>query len=292
MSFEETEKRRAALLSGPKDHGSASRLLFVVFLALTAALIYLVAAPYVGASGEDYAATAGVGAFGGLVLLGLRFLSYRKVHGPPASLSLAFLDVLAWVGVVGVLVWSFVFPVLHAFPASTVLYLFYLPQFPIGVYSLTFIWAMLIVLRVVLQPFTKPPSQRVYADIETSLRRLTDTVNLVGQQMKGTDQKMDPGLADKVSSIMTEIMAVRKELTTIKSAAPSSYSTPSNVSSVRTMAPQAKQVFVPKEAVRVVRPEVRPDNPTGVRQGVSAPESTVDNPWLDVLTKRRSKSEK
>ncbi|MDG6898603.1 MAG: hypothetical protein JRN24_02585 [Nitrososphaerota archaeon] len=292
MTFEETEKRRAAQLSGPKDRRNVSKALFGLFFLLTIALVYLIAAPYAGVSNEDYATTAGVGALGGLIFLGLRFIAYRKVHGPPASLSLAFLDVLAWIGVVGVLLWSFVFPVLHAFPASTTLFLFYLPQFPIGVYSLTFLWAMLIVLRVVLQPFTKPPSERVYADIETSLKKLTDTVNQVGQQMKGTDQKMDPGLADKVTSIMTEITAVRKELTTIKSTAPASYASPASVSGLRVVAPQGRQVVVPREEVRVVRRVEALGAQPGLQSGIATPESATDNPWLDVLAKRRPKGEK
>ncbi|MDG6910198.1 MAG: hypothetical protein JRN08_07490 [Nitrososphaerota archaeon] len=287
MTFEETERRRAAQLSGPKERKRLGRALFALFLILTLALIYLIAAPYTGELGDDYAATAGVGGLGGLILLGIRYISYRRAHAPPASLSLAVLDVLAWIGVVGVLVWSFVFPALHAFPAGTILYLFYLPQFPIGVYSLTFIWAMLIVLRVVLQPFTKPPSERVYADIESSLRKLTDTVNQVGNTMRGTDQKVDPALVDKVSSIMSEITAVRKELSNIKTTGPAAFAAQPNVSSLRVVAPQAKQAVVPREQVAVARPE--PAAAAAPDAGVSVPDSTVDNPWLDVLTKRRKK---
>ena len=296
MTFEETEKRRAAQLRGARDAGKLARLFVVAFLALTVALIYLIAAPYVGQLSNDYGATAGVGAVGGLMLLGLRFSSYRKVHGPSGSLSLAFLDVLAWVGVVGVLVWSFVFPTLHSFPADMTLYLFYLPQFPIGVYSLTFIWAMLIVLRVVLQPFTKPPSERVYADIESSLRKLTDTVNQVGLQMKGTDRKVDPALADKVSSIMSEITAVRRDLSSIKTTGPAVYSAPAaaNVPSVRVMAPQPREAPRPREEVAVARPAPAPQDSQPRMEGgtgVAVPESAVDNPWLDVLARRRAKKE-
>jgi hypothetical protein len=293
VTFEETEKRRAAMLQGSRRVGRGTRPLLVVFVALTAALIYLIAAPYVGQLSNDYGATAAVGALGGLILLGLRYSSYRKVHGPPGSLSLALLDVMAWVGVVGVFVWSFVFPTLHSFPAGMILYLFYLPQFPIGVYSLTFIWAMLIVLRVVLQPFTKPPSERVYADIESSLRKLTDTVNQVGLQMKGNDRKVDPALAEKVSSIMSEITAVRKDLSGIKTSGSAVYSAPAaaNVSSVRVMAPQPRQAPQPRDQVVVARPqapEVQPRAEGGT--GVAVPESTVDNPWLDVLARRKARN--
>ena len=293
VTFEETEKRRAAMLQGSRRVGRGTRPLLVVFVALTAALIYLIATPYVGQLSNDYGATAAVGALGGLILLGLRYSSYRKVHGPPGSLSLALLDVMAWVGVVGVFVWSFVFPTLHSFPAGMILYLFYLPQFPIGVYSLTFIWAMLIVLRVVLQPFTKPPSERVYADIESSLRKLTDTVNQVGLQMKGNDRKVDPALAEKVSSIMSEITAVRKDLSGIKTSGSAVYSAPAaaNVSSVRVMAPQPRQAPQPRDQVVVARPqapEVQPRAEGGT--GVAVPESTVDNPWLDVLARRKARN--
>ncbi len=281
------------MLQGSRRVGRGTRPLLVVFVALTAALIYLIAAPYVGQLSNDYGATAAVGALGGLILLGLRYSSYRKVHGPPGSLSLALLDVMAWVGVVGVFVWSFVFPTLHSFPAGMILYLFYLPQFPIGVYSLTFIWAMLIVLRVVLQPFTKPPSERVYADIESSLRKLTDTVNQVGLQMKGNDRKVDPALAEKVSSIMSEITAVRKDLSGIKTSGSAVYSAPAaaNVSSVRVMAPQPRQAPQPRDQVVVARPqapEVQPRAEGGT--GVAVPESTVDNPWLDVLARRKARN--
>ena len=289
MTFEETEKRRAAQMAGPKKRRGINWFLFVVFLGLTGGLLYLIAAPYVGQLGNDYAETAGVGALGGLILLGLRFMGYRKQHSPQGALSLAFLDVLAWVGLVGVLVWSFVFPILNPFPPGTVLYLFYLPQFPIGVYSLTFVWAMLIVLRVVLQPFTKPPSDRVYADIEASLRKLTDTVNQVGR-IRGADQKADPVLAEKVSSIMNEITAVRKELTTIKTSGPAAYPGPTGGAGFRVMAPQPRQVVVPREQVTVVR-QAQAEGPRKEAPvtGLSAPESTFDNPWLDVLSRRRAK---
>ena len=287
MTFDEIERRRAALLAHPKVRKSGGRVLFAIFLIVNAALIYLVAAPYAGLVANDFALTAGVGALGGLFLLALRYRSYRKARGAAASLSLAFLDVLAWVGVVGVLVWSFVFPALRAFPAGTLLYLFYLPQFPIGVYSLTFVWAMLIVLRVVLQPFTKPPAEKVYADIEASLRKLTETVNQVGQRPKGPDQKPDPALADKVSSIMSEITAVRRELSTIKTAAPPAYAAAPEASSVRVMAPQARQAPGPRQEVAVIRADTgpRPRRDTGV----AVPESAVDNPWLGVLGKRGTK---
>lgn len=288
MTFEETEKRRAAQLAGPKSRKSLSAFLLLLSFVLTGGLLYLIIAPDAHLMDADYALTAGVGALGGLALFVMRFVYYRKSHGAPGSLSLAFLDVLAWVGVIGVFVWSFVFPILAPFPTGTILYLFYVSAFPIGVYSLTFLWAMLIVLRVVLQPFTKPPSEKVYADIETSLRKLTDTVNQVGQKMRGTDQKMDPALVDKVSSIMSEITAVRKELSTIKTSGPT-FSTPaSNVSSLRVMAPSARVVEPkPKEQVAVVKPEGTARWTADA--GVSVPESTVDNPWLDVLSKRSAK---
>ncbi|MDG6917739.1 MAG: hypothetical protein JRM85_09125 [Nitrososphaerota archaeon] len=292
MTFEEAERRRAALSKRPQGAVGRARFLLAAFVVLTVALVYLIAAPYAGELSNDYAATAGVGALGGLALLGLRFSSYRKVHGPPGSLSLAFLDVMAWVGVVGVVVWSFVFPVMHPFPADTVLYLFYLPQFPIGVYSLTFLWAMLIVFRVALQPFTKPPSERVFADIESTLRKLTDTVNKVGLQMKGDDQKVDPALAEKVTSIMSEITAVRKDLSGLKTAAPAVYTAPAaaSVSSVRVMAPQPRQAAPPKVQVAAspAAPEIQPRAEGGT--GVAVPESAVDNPWLNVLAKRRAKA--
>jgi hypothetical protein len=290
LTFEETEKRRMTQLAGPKDRKGLGALLLLLFLGSTVALLFLVVAPEAHAMAADYPLTGAVGAFGGLVLLAMRFGAYRKKRGAGASLSLAFLDIMAWVGVIGVLVWSFVFPILAPFPTDTILYLFYLPAFPIGVYSLTFIWAMLIVLRVVLQPFTKPPSEKVYADIETSLRKLTDTVSQVGQRMRGTDQKMDPAFVDKVSSIMSEITAVRHELSTIKTAGPSGFSVASPVSGTRIWAPQEKAIVVPRESVAVMRPEAsRGATP---ESGVSVPESTIDNPWLDVLSKRRAKPSK
>jgi hypothetical protein len=112
-------------------------------------------------------------------------------------------------------------------------------------------------------------------------------------QMKGTDRKVDPALADKVSSIMSEITAVRKDLSTIKTAGPAVYSAPvaSSVSSVRVVATQAPPPR-PREQVAVVRPapqEVQPRAEGGT--GVAVPESAVDNPWLDVLSRRRAKKD-
>ncbi|MDG7010158.1 MAG: hypothetical protein JRN16_06890 [Nitrososphaerota archaeon] len=290
MTFEEVEKRRLAALTGGRENKPLALGLTLVFLALTAAMLALIVAPVARLMPTDYAATAGVGGLAGLSLFALRLMSYTKKHGLAGSVSLAFLDVLAWVGVVGVLVWSFIFPVMGAFPANTMLYLFYLPAFPIGMYSLTFFWAMLVVLRVALQPFTKPPSERVYADIETSLGRLADTVALVGQRMKGPDQKMDPALAEKVSAIMSEVTAVRKELSTIKTTGPSVYAPAPQPAapSVRVLAPEARHVALPRERVTVLKPVAetkREEAPTPA----SAPDSTADNPWLDVLSKRRAK---
>ncbi|MDG6988620.1 MAG: hypothetical protein JRN21_04765 [Nitrososphaerota archaeon] len=290
MTFEEVEKRRLAALTGGRESKPLGLGLTLAFLALTVALLALIIAPVARLMPDDYAATAGVGALAGLSLFGMRFMSYMRKHGLAGAASLAFLDVLAWVGVIGILVWSFVFPVIGAFPAGTMLYLFYIRAFPIGMYSLTFLWAMLVVLRVALQPFTKPPSERVYADIETSLGKLADTVALVGQRMKGPDQKMDPALAEKVSAIMSEVTAVRKELSTIKTTGPAVYApTPSpGASSVRVMAPEARQVALPRERVTVLKPVAeakREEAPAAA----SAPDSTTDNPWLDVLAKRRAK---
>ncbi len=289
MSYEEAEKKRAAELTGPRYGRDSSRPLLILILIVTLAFVYLIVAPVAHLMDTNYSLTAGVGALGGLILFASRQGTYRKNHSMRGSLSLAFLDVLAWIGVIGVVVWSFVFPVIAAFPASTLLYLFYIPAFPIGMYSLTFLWAMLIVLRVILDPFTKPPSEKLYADIETSLRRLTETVAKVGLA-KGPEQTVDPKLVDKVSSIMTEITAVRKELSSIKGSGFEVRPAPSIVSSVRVMASQVRTVVPkPREDVTVVKPTGGPAKAQWTETGISVPESTVDNPWLAVLSKRSDK---
>jgi hypothetical protein len=237
--------------------------------------------------------TVGAGVLAGLSLLLLRAGSYREHHSLSGSVALGFLDVLAYLGVIGLAIWTFVFPIAHPFPSDMMLYLFYLPSLPIGVYSLAFIWAMLILVRVVLMPFTRPVTEKLYRDIEGSLRELSDAVSQVEHRLQETGNTEDPQIGQKVTSMLNELSAVRKELSSLKGSGPLQREAPSAFSGFRVLAEPQGQVVMssqkpseqaPKQVLTVIRPQAQP-----VRQPESAvPDSMTDNPWLSVLAKRKA----
>ena len=236
--------------------------------------------------------TVGAGLLAGFSLFLLRAGSYREHHSLGGSVALGFLDVLAYLGVIGLSIWTFVFPIAHPFPPDTMLYLFYVSSLPIGVYSLAFIWAMLIVVRVVLLPFTRPVTEKLYRDIEGSLRELSDAVSQVEHRLQETGNKGDPQIGQKVTSMLNELSAVRKELSSLKGSGvqrenPAAFSGFRVLASPQTQvgtASQAPAEQAPKRELTVIRTQAKP-----VRQQEPAvPDSMTDNPWLGVLAKRKS----
>jgi len=208
-------------------------------------------------------------------------------------MALGFLDVLAYLGVIGLTIWTFVFPIAHPFPPDTMLYLFYLPALPIGVYSLAFIWAMLIAVRVVLLPFTRPVSEKLFADIEGSLRKLSEAVSQVDHRLQETGGTEDPQIGQKVTSMLNELSAVRKELSSLKGSGSLQREALPLFSGFRVLAQPQGQVEAssqrpaeqaPKQELTVIQSQGQP-----VRQREPAiPDSMTDNPWLSVLAKRKA----
>jgi hypothetical protein len=184
------------------------RFVFLLFAVLNVVLIYVLVQSFVG-GGDASLYVITLLSSTGLCLFVFRVGPYRSHHRFPASVSLASFDVLAYIGVLGLSIWGFIYPVLHAVPPSTTLYLFYSPSLPVGVYSMDFIWALPVILRVALEPFARPQSENLYSDIESTLRRLSDAVSQVGQKLQTNGKSEDSVLLKKVSSIMDELSGVR-----------------------------------------------------------------------------------
>jgi len=253
-----------------------------LFLVSTAVTLYLIIAPWIILVPVQGAYTVAAGFIAGASLFLLRTLSYRTKHSNSGSAALAFLDVLAYLGVIGLAMWTFVFPIVHPFPADMMVYLFYIPSLPIGAYSLVFIWAMLVAIRIVLLPFTRPVSERLYDDVEDSLRRLAEAVSQVDRKLEGADGAKDPVLSEKVTSVLSELSAVRRELSSLRGSEAVGQGRLPAVSSVR-MVEQPRAVKVlPKEPLKVIHPSTEPRS----QGGAAVPDSVVDNPWLSVLSRR------
>jgi hypothetical protein len=291
LSYQELEKRRVAQLTGPRNRRGLKLFLYVLFFALFVIFAYNLVTPMIGL-GADPAATFASGGFAALILWFLRYESYHKHHRVAAALSLGFMDVLAFIGFVGLVIWTFVFPIINPFPPGFLIDMFYMPSLPIGVYSFVLLWGAFIILRLLIQPFTKPPPERLYGDLEMSLKRMGDTVASLSQRLQTEDKaSMDPALMERVSSMVSEVAAMRKELTTAKSQSPqpgrglSSYIPGSGVRSVPDQAGPARAAAA--EPVTVVASQAARPAPSQ-SSGQALPDSAVDNPWLSVLSKRRA----
>jgi hypothetical protein len=288
-SYEEVEKRRSDALSGGGEPPRYVGILLVVFLAFAALTIYLLAGSSLGIAPANFTlpeATALVAA-GSLFAYRLQTRRRRQPNGK--SFLPALVDAVSFLGIVALAAWTFVFPVLYPLPQETAV---------IGVYSLILIAAMIVVLRFA-SPGLRARSDDAYSNIESSLRQLGKAVEQLSRRVPQSEGKTDPAVAERLSAMMGEVAAMKKELSTMKSSGPA-LAGASNVKSVRVMAPQVKAVVTPlaskrdaaspapEEPIKVVAPE------GGARwtaeSGVSVPEATVDNPWLDVLGKRRTKA--
>jgi len=141
-------------------------------------------------------------------------------------------------------------------------------------------------------PFTRPVTEKLYRDIEGSLRELSDAVSQVEHRLQETGNTEDPQIGQKVTSMLNELSAVRKELSSLKGSGVQR-ETPAAFTGFRVLAaPQAQVVKAsqtqaeraPKQELTVIRAQAQP-----VRQQEPAvPDSMMDNPWLGVLAKRKA----
>lgn len=283
-SYEEIEKRRSGELAGEEGSSRGRMIILLVFLAFAALTIYLLAGSLVGLAPP----TSVVPEVTALVAAGALFayrMQTRRGRAPGGSVRPALVDALVFLGILGLAAWTFVFPLLYPLPQQTAV---------IGVYSLILIAAMIVVLRFA-SPGLRGRSDDGYADIEASLKRLGKAVDQLSRRVPQGEKNVDPAVAERLATMMGEVASMKKELSSIKAGGGPASGT-SSVSSVRVYAPSAKPVLVPRERVQPAAAGPSAARPEGgarwsAEDGISVPDSTVNNPWLDVLSKRRAKRE-
>lgn len=264
--------------------------LALVVLVLTLALIYVGVALPAGLASDQMTLAYGIGSPACFFLFAWRLVAYGQKRGVAATISLAFFDVVAYLSFLGGIIWAFILPVIRQFPATMIIDLFYSPNLPIGVYSLVLGMGLVIVIRALFVPFTRPPSEQAYGQIEAMLAKLNDNIYQMGKKLEDAGDSVDPTMADKVTSMVNELSAVRRELSSIKS----SGGIPTGgggqgASGFRVMAPpQAGVREAPKEVVAVVKNEPLATPQQRTASGKAVPDSMVDNPWLTVLARRGS----
>ena len=280
-SYEEVEERRKETMTGVKKRSALDDVILLLFIIFAVVAVYFLVVSWAGFLPVDYLrdeAAAGVAA---LILLVHRLRSYHRNHSALGAIAFAFGDVVVFVGVLAAAAWVFVFPVIHPLPSETV---------AIGVVSLILISAMVMVFRFV-QPITRTVQpDRDYSDIESSIRKLEAAVTHLTGRLPQGESRSDSATLDRLSSMMSELEAMRKEFATIRSSVPPPGSRPSTVvyspGGVRA-APDFKGSS--SEQVIVARSGgAQPGSPV-MGQTPGVPDSTINNPWLDVLNKRRAK---
>jgi hypothetical protein len=154
-----------------------------------------------------------------------------------------------------------------------------------------FVWALLVIVRVALGPFTRPPSKKIYEGIESTLQRLSDAVAQVDQKLQTDSESKNPVLLEKVSSLMSELSVVRNELFSMKDTGalrPLAPIAATIVPSIGVVAEESKPLKeAPKPSVKVIVADSREERP--VSPTPEMPESLTDNPWITVLAERKSK---
>ena len=284
LSYEELEKRRSSELTGEPSSPRSGRGLLVLFLAFATLTVYLLIGSYIGVAPVDYTYPEVTGLVAVVSLFGYRLLTRRRVPGK-RSIGPVLLDIAVFLGIAGLVVWTFLFPTIYPLPQESTI---------IGVYSLILIAAMIVVLRFTA-PGLRGRSDDSYADIESSLRQLGKAVEQLSRRAPSGEKSADPAVTDRLSAMMGEVAAMKKELSTIK-AGGVPVATYTNPSAVRVYAPKA--VVSPRDPAAPAEPTVpltviKPEGNAKwtAEGGVSVPDSTVDNPWLDVLAKRKAKAQ-
>ena len=280
-SYEEVESHRKEAMTGEKKRSVLDDLLMLIFAASTAGVVYLLVVAYAGFLPTDYTLDLAFGAVAVLSLFAHRLRAYHPRHSAPGTLAFAFGDVLIFLGVMAAAAWVFVFPVLHPLPGETI---------AVGVFSLLLISAMVVILRFV-QPITRSQPDREYTDIESSIRKLEVAVTRLSGRLPAGENRPDSATLDRLSAMMSELEAMRKEFATIRTSAPPPSSRPSAVvySAGGVRASPDFSTGAGRQEVTVVRPASGPPSAPATVLGPPVPDSTVNNPWLDVLARRRTK---
>ena len=279
-TYEEIEKHRKAAMAGEKKRSALDDILLIIFIAAAAVAIYLLVVPWTGLLPSDYPLAEGAAGLAVVFLLAHRLRAYRPHHSLAGTVAYAFTDLLAFLAMMAFAAWTLVFPLLHPLPSETVV---------VGVVSLVLIAAMVVVLRFV-SPSVRRGPDRTYSEIESSIRQLERAVTMLSGRIPQGETKPDPANSDRLSTMMRELEAMRKEFATMRSSAPPPGSPPSTVvysqGSVRVASDFKSTSGGP---VAVVQPSVREPPAPVMGQTPGVPDSTVNNPWLDVLNKRRAK---
>ena len=279
-SYDEVEKRRQEEMTGGRKRSVPDDVLMLVFLVFTTVVVYFLVVSWAGMFPAEYPLVEGAAGVAALSLFAHRLRSYGRGHSALGALAYALGDVFVFGGVLAAVAWVFVFPVVHPVPGETV---------AVGVVSLVLISAMVVVLRFV-QPVARTRPDRDYSDIESSMRKLEAAVTHLSGRLPQGESRADSATLERLSTMMSELEAMRKEFSTLRSTAPPPGARPSTVvyapGGVRT-APDFKAQG--QEQVAVAPPASALQAPQEEGGGRSVPDSTVGIPWLEVLARRRAK---
>lgn len=283
QSYEEVEKRRSYILRPRVRSSVLASVLLLGFLATTGLTFYLLVVPWTGLAPASYGLAEASAVLSAVFLFFNRLVSRRERMTPMRAALLSLTDALAFAGFLGLSAWTLVLPLLHPFPPEIVV---------VGVFALILTAAMAVVLRFV-QPGASSREGGAYSEVEFSLKKLGEAVEQLNKRLPQGNRDVDPAVTERLASMMGEVAAMRKEFATMRSvpgAGSQPYVANPEVSGVRD-APGGVSRFSIKDVVKVVRPTAPKQAPQAPPRGTSAPESTVDNPWLDVLNRRKRKAE-
>lgn len=293
--FEGVERGRKLVVDAVKSRDVAT-ILFLVFVGTAAFTFYLLAVPWIGLGQTSYPVAEGSALVAAVSLFLNRMMTRSPLHTMLRSLLLALADTLVFAGFVGLATWTLVFPLLQPFPSAIVM---------VGVFSLIFTSAMFVVLRFV-QPSQAGRGAGAYSDVEVTLKHLGDAVEELSKRLPHDTRDVDPAVAERISSMMSEVAAMRKEFANLRTGAPSAggpaYVANPQVSGQReapTITPrQARPQIEAHRGAPTPRPQVgvpeeaaSPPLQEGGQLVQGVPDSAVDNPWLDVLGRRRKKAQ-
>lgn len=282
-TYEEAERRRAAALGRESLRSPTDDILLLVFVALAFFAVFSLIAPWSGIIPADFPLTTGSSAAAFLVLLVHRSRAYAETRSGLGAAAYALGDAMIYAGLMAAATWVLAFPLVNPLPSETVL---------VGVVSLVIISAFVVVLRFV-QPGVVRGPDRPYSDIESSIKQLEGAVTRLSSRLPQGEAKAEAGSSDRLTAMMGELEAMRKEFAALRASVPPPGARGGTVvfgvSKQREgTAPEPKKA---QETVSVVRPEggSAPPPPQEEMTAPSVPDSAVDNPWLNVLAKRRAK---
>ena len=282
-TYEEVEKRRGTALGVRPSTSSLASVLLVAFLITAGLFFYLLVIPWTGLAPPDYLLAEISAILAAVTLFGSRVMARHGRMSLMRASLLALTDTLAFVGFVGLATWTLVFPLLYPFPPEIIV---------VGVFALIVTAAMVVVLRFA-QPGASAKREGGYSDVEFTLKQLGEAVEELSRRLPKGERNVDPAVSERLATMMNEVAAMRKDFATMRSSGSpgehQSFAVNPSVSGARTWKePQAKPTVIARPVVAGGTPAPPPREQTP--SGMAVPDSTVDNPWLDVLNKRKKKA--